>query len=176
MSTQSAATVKDVEFASVPGIQLQVPQPLDSTPQNVEDSDGNDSALQLTVAPGPVIVTTQLGIDITPQNALHVGSDQTVRFELGASNALSLGGAGMLSVDAPNIPSGRFVVTNTGNVGINQPNPQYTLDVNGTVNAAGLNLSGSVAFPGMLSESQAGGATLQIVYIDPQTGTLYYND
>lgn len=166
MSTQADIATTDAQTSAVAGYDLQVPSGLSSTPQLVEDSSGTDSSLALAAYPGPVIVTSNLGIAQNPPAfALHVGANQTARFELGSSNSVSLGGVGTLSVDAPNIPSGRFVVANNGNVGIGQPNPQYTLDVTGNIRVTGIP-----------SESTAPqGANLQAVYVDVNTGVLYWD-
>jgi hypothetical protein len=166
MSTQAETATTDVQPSAVAGFDLQVPSGLSSTLQYVEDSYGTDSSLALTAYPGPVIVTTSLGIAQTPPSyALHVGPNQTARFELGTSGSVSLGGVGALSVDAPNIPSGRFVVATGGNVGINQPNPQYTLDVTGNIRVTGI--PENTAAPS--------NANLQAVYVDVNTGVLYWD-
>ena len=43
----------------------------------------------------------------------------------------SFGGSGGFQIDAPNVPGGRFVVTQGGNVGIGTTTPAALLDVNG---------------------------------------------
>jgi hypothetical protein len=67
----------------------------------------------------------------TPAYLLHVNG--VARAETG----LSLGGNASLSVDAPFSPGGHFVVTSSGAVGINNPSPTHTLDVNGTFSING---------------------------------------
>lgn len=54
-----------------------------------------------------------------------------------SSPALSIGGVGILNVDAPGVVGGRFTVQNNGNVGINRPNPGAKLDVNGNLAVSG---------------------------------------
>jgi hypothetical protein len=62
-----------------------------------------------------------------------------------SSPALSIGGAGALSIDAPNVSGGRFTVQNNGNVGINRPAPGSTLDINGNLAvSSGANITGWV--------------------------------
>jgi hypothetical protein len=62
-----------------------------------------------------------------------------------SSPALSIGGAGVLSVDAPGVVGGRFTVQNDGRVGINRPSPGATLDVNGNLAVSGgANMTGWV--------------------------------
>lgn len=151
----------------VAGVQLQVPAQLGGTAQNVEDGDGNDSLLQLS--------TSSVGVgtaSFTPAFPLHVGPTQTVRLELGTNNSLSLGAPGTLSVDAQGVVGGRFIVTNSSTVGINQPSPAFTLDVSGTLRATGrVNFAG---LPG--TNSAPSTATLVQVYIDTTTGNFYFNN
>jgi len=51
--------------------------------------------------------------------------------------AFSIGGVGVLNVDAATVTGGRFTVQNNGNVGINRPNPGSTLDINGSLAVSG---------------------------------------
>ena len=64
----------------------------------------------------------------------------------GSVTALSIGGYGALSVDANGVSGGRFIVKDSGYVGVNQSAPAYTLDVNGTARVTGgiTNASGTV--------------------------------
>ncbi|MEF8719789.1 MAG: tail fiber domain-containing protein [Candidatus Accumulibacter necessarius] len=74
-----------------------------------------------------------------PGNALHVGANKSVRFELGDKQKVSLGENGSLEVNAPSIPGGRFVVTDGGTdgksskVGIGTAEPNDKLDVAGNL-------------------------------------------
>jgi hypothetical protein len=87
----------------------------------------------------------------TPAYPLHVNG--IVRSELG----LTLGGNAPLTVDAPGIIGGRLAVLANGNVGINNINPQTTLDVGGNINASGslvgasLNVAGGGVINGGLT-------------------------
>src|SRR5919109_972596 len=69
----------------------------------------------------------------SPAYKLHVGTGNSgLRVEGPSSSggtAISVGGFGDVGVDAPGVPRGRFVVTNAGKVGINQPNPGAQLQV-----------------------------------------------
>ncbi len=61
--------------------------------------------------------------------------DQTLRNVYAGTavlNALQVGANGTVSIDAPNVSGGRFMVTNSGNVGIGTPNPGAKLTVAGT--------------------------------------------
>jgi hypothetical protein len=53
----------------------------------------------------------------------------------------------------------KFSVTTSGNVGINQPFPQYRLDVNGTINATEIRLNGNV-LPASLWSTTSGNTSL----------------
>jgi hypothetical protein len=76
--------------------------------------------------------TGNIGIGLVPTtNALHVATAKSVRFELGTSQKLSLGGNGSLEVDAPGIVGGRFIVTDAGSVGIGINPPKAKLHVSG---------------------------------------------
>jgi len=88
--------------------------------------EGNGS--QMVLASGG-----RLGLGtLNPGYLLHVNGD--IRGETG----LSLGGNAPIVVDAPGVVGGRLAVLANGNVGINNPNPQATLDVAGGVNASTL--------------------------------------
>ena len=170
--------------ATVPGVQLQVANDFSSSAQTITDPTGAASALQLSTNSAIITSGSQLGIGQAPQYPLHVASGDTIRFELGTNTSMvSLGAPGAFNVDKVNVPAGRFTVQNSGNVGINQANPQFMLDVNGdinstgTVHAAGLTFSGQLAVPGMQGESHAPNPqNLQLVFVDPSTGILYYHD
>jgi hypothetical protein len=69
-----------------------------------------------------------------PEFPLHVGLDNSVRFELGINNKLSLGGNGIFEIDAPGEARGRFVVNDAGRVGIGKNNPAAKLHVRTYVN------------------------------------------
>jgi hypothetical protein len=82
---------------------------------------------------GVQVINNYVGIGISsPLYPLHV--DGTIRSENGG---LSLGGFAPLSVDAYGIPGGRLAVLSNGMVGIDNANPQATLDVGGNINASG---------------------------------------
>jgi hypothetical protein len=110
------------------------------------------------------------GFGIVPQFPVHVAPDYTVRFELGANSELQLGGQGAFNVDAPNVSAGRFTVTNGGNVGIGQTNPQYKLDVDGEIHS-----TGGLLVTGLATVSQAPNPqNLHALFYDPTTGGFYY--
>ena len=168
-----------LETASIPGVHLQVAKDFSVTQpiQPVTDPEGQPSCLQLSYSTAIIQnnVPSQkgaLGINTTPTSALHVGAASSVRFELGTSNQFSMGGAGVVNVDAPDIVGGRFTIKNDGKVGIKKPNPEAELDVNGTIKATGLTFSGPLAVPGMQGVQALTG--LKPVYINPTTGMLYY--
>jgi hypothetical protein len=167
MSTHSEDALSGTELA-VAGVQLQIPSPLSSAPQTVQDSDGNNSSLQLTKNPGSVVVTTKLGIGVAPEssNGLQVSTAKSVRFEMGTGTKLSLGAPGTFEIDAVGTYGGRLVVKDDGMVGIGNPSPGYLLDVNGTFRATkGVNFASIPVKPA--------GTVVKDLYIDPVTGTIY---
>ncbi len=113
------------------------------------DKNGANERMALTTGPDGGLTVTgtgrssfagDVGIGIPhPGNALHVGANKSVRFELGDKQKVSLGENGSLEVDAPSIPGGRFVVTDGGNdgknskVGIGTAEPNDKLDVAGNL-------------------------------------------
>lgn len=88
MSVESPAATRAAELIPVPGVDLQVAQPLSSTPQPVTDGDGGETGLQLALAPEAVIVTTPL----------NVSGPATLSGGLAATTAMFVGA---VSVGAP---------------------------------------------------------------------------
>ena len=152
-------------------VTLGVATPLNSTPQEVQDQDGNGSSLGIGTNSVMIAAKADFGIGIIPQVPLHVGSNCSARFELGnESSMVSLGAPGAFNVDAVGVTAGRFTVTNGGNVGINQANPQYKLDVNGEIRS-----TGGLLVTGLATVSQAPNAeNLCSLFYDPTTGGFYY--
>lgn len=149
---------------------LGVATPLNSTTQPIQDQDGNGSSLHIGTSSVVIANGASFGFGIVPQFPVHVAPDYTVRFELGPNSELQLGGQGAFNVDAPSVSAGRFTVTNGGNVGINQANPQYKLDVNGEIRS-----TGGLLVTGLATVSQAPNAeNLCSLFYDPTTGGFYY--
>jgi len=176
MSTQIEGGIQGTDIA-VPGVGLQVPVALSSTLQHVDDSDGNHSGLELTHN-GPVVVTTQLGIGMTPaaNYALEVANGRSIRLMMGPGTTISVGAPGVFNIDAVGVVGGRLTVKDDGKVGINHASPQYTLDVGGTINATAIRVGGGGAtIPGIQPASSAPpGASLEPVFVNTATGVLYY--
>ncbi len=89
---------------------------------------------------------SNLGIGITPTSKLHVNSG-TVRFEGTAGvggPALSIGGVGNISVDAPGFTGGRFTINDDGQVGIGTASPMAKLHVIRGSSTATAMLNGSI--------------------------------
>lgn len=76
-----------------------------------------------------------------PAYALHMAAGKVLRIEGGTNAAdtadyFSFGGSGAFGIDAPGVPDGRFVVNNSGNVGIGVPDPgtsNFKLQINGSI-------------------------------------------
>jgi hypothetical protein len=152
-------------------VQLQVATALSTTPEAITDANGNASPLLLSTD-NVTVNNGNLGVGTVPQWPLHVGIGQTVKFELTEGAMFVLGPTGVFGIDANNIAAGRFIVDDSGNVGINQPTPAFTLDVGGTIHA-----TGQLANPGIQPASSAPDQlALQTVSVDQSTGIFYYND
>jgi hypothetical protein len=70
----------------------------------------------------------------SPAHPLHLATGKALRIEGGTSQTddasyFSFGGNGAFSIDAPGIPGGRFLVDNSGNLGLGTTSPQAKLDV-----------------------------------------------
>ena len=73
----------------------------------------------------------------TPGYALELGNNSVLRVDGPSSasgTALSIGGYGNFSIDAPGVGGGRFIVNNSGYVGINTASPILPLHVYGAAN------------------------------------------
>ena len=91
-----------------------------------------------------------------PGHPLHIATGKVLRIEAGTgatdtTDYFSFGGNGSFGIDAPGVPDGRFVVQNSGNVGIGTPNPNSKLEVNGNLAVTGNgSLTVSASAPGAL--------------------------
>jgi hypothetical protein len=122
----------------------------------------NDNRNTMFIAPG----TNGNGWDWAHQTTINkdgnvkVGANLNVNKDLRVENGINMGGAGLFSIDAPNVPGGRFTVDPSGNTrvghdlrvenGINMggsgvfsidapnvPGGRFTVDESGNVNAKG---------------------------------------
>ncbi len=181
--------------ANAPANQLAVQNELSSTAQSIQDESGNQTQLYVT-AGGNIGIGTN-----SPQQPLHVG-----RYQAGAGGSIGIiriahtsnGGAAFKSWDQginshvqSNDPDAfsfycvengavAIVMASNGNVGIKNPNPQQALDVNGTVKATGLQITGSITLNAPVltgvqpASSAPPGSKLESLFVDTNTGTLYY--
>lgn len=154
-------------------VALGVATALNSVPQPIQDQDGNGSSLEIGTNTVVISGKANLGIGIgTPQVPLHVGTSCSARFELGdETQMVSLGAPGAFNIDKIGVTAGRFTVTNGGLVGINQPNPAYNLDVNGTIHGTGLVVNGLGA-----TTSAPNPKNLCSLFYDPTSGCFYYQE
>ena len=139
-----------------PGKVLEVAAADDNTGVKITGTDSNRSWLiSVGIAPGDGklniydfgAAATRLAIDTNgnigvgtanPAYPLHMPAGKALRIEGGTNandqaNYFSFGGNGAFAIDAPGVPNGRFVVQNSGNVGIGIPNPGQQLEVAGNV-------------------------------------------
>ncbi|HEX5112876.1 MAG TPA: hypothetical protein VFV79_08520 [Saprospiraceae bacterium] len=82
--------------------------------------------------------TGNVGLGTTnPTSRLHLAAGAKIRIDGGVDTApyFSLGGDGKFSIDAPNVPDGRFVILTGGNVGIGVTAPTAKLEVAGALKA-----------------------------------------
>ena len=179
------STAKTTPIAvAVPGVTLDVPQDLSSQGQFVQDATGNKSKLSLT-AGGNVGVGT-----LSPQQPFQVGQYQAgpggsigvIRiahtsnagsafksWDLGVGNpAAGSNDPDAFSIRCVENQVNGTVVASSGKVGIGTANPQQPLDVNGTIQAKNLILTGVAGL------SASSGKTLKALAVDPATGVLYY--
>ena len=82
--------------------------------------------VRITSAGNVGIGTTSPGSKL----AINAGASGGLRIDTNSTyNAISIGGTGIFSVDAPGISSGRLIVLDNGNTGIGTPNPSTKLHI-----------------------------------------------
>jgi hypothetical protein len=92
-----------------------------------------ETLLALNPLGGNIGITGNLGIGGDPESyPLRVAAGKMLRIEGGTSSTdtadyFSFGGNGSFGIDAPGVPDGRFVVQNSGNVGIGTNTPGFPL-------------------------------------------------
>jgi Chaperone of endosialidase len=107
-----------------------------------DDSGVNERMALTTAADGGLTVmgtgastfAGSVGIGNSPGYPLHLAVGKALRIEGSSSSSdsapyFSFGGNGAFSIDAPGVPGGRFVVQNSGHVGIATANPSYDLEI-----------------------------------------------
>ena len=126
--TQSLAVVDATSYSSQ--YQLIMGAPTSTTAafiQTIQQGVGYSQNLTLQASGGNV------GIGMTnPTNALHLANNKTLRIEGGTGlNALSIGGSGIIYIDAPGVIGGRFTILENGNIGIGSTTPGNKLVLSG---------------------------------------------
>jgi hypothetical protein len=111
-----------------------VSQPRLAWGQSAWPSYPNNSAISVTSG-GNVGIGT-----FTPLYALHLPAGKQLRIEGGVGGSdtasyVSFGGNGTFGIDAPGVYNGRFVVLNSGNVGVGTATPAHKFSVNGAIGA-----------------------------------------
>ena len=154
-------------------IDLAVSDKINGTPQKVEDQDGGKSNLALA------------------SNATTIGTTAPYKSNKGPASltVYSAGGRSPLAVERPANDSGSrtcflAIVGDEEAFRLNayENNAALNITVAGSqapqIDSTGnLTVQGTMAAVGMQPESKKpSGASLQAVYIDPDTGTLYYHD
>src|SRR5947209_1016714 len=100
----------------------------------------------------------------------------TVQAGIRVQGNFSMGGNGPFQVDAPNVVGGRFTIADAGvgsKVGINQPNPGFTLDVNGTLQATGAVYAGNSELHFTKTDHNWNASSDQLGYATIQNGANY---
>lgn len=121
---------------------------LGAPPQGVLGTSDNNALVIETNGTERLRVDTNgnVGIGTTdPSHPLHIAAGKVLRIEGGinandAADYFSFGGNGSFGIDAPGVVNGRFIVQNSGNVGIGTTTPTSTLHVNGSVAVTGRGL------------------------------------
>jgi hypothetical protein len=104
------------------------------------------------ISTGNILVGRGLGstrFTISPVGNVHTTGNLRV------DGAVSVGGGGLVQVDAPGIIGGRFTILPNGNVGINNPNPANRLVVIGN------NVGGATAIVGQAAPAAIPGTGVQ---------------
>jgi hypothetical protein len=76
--------------------------------------------------------------NVSVAGSLTIAVGKTLRIEGGTSGAFSFGGNGTFGVDAPNVVNGRFVVLDSGQVGIGTASPGAKLSIMGGLHVGGI--------------------------------------
>jgi hypothetical protein len=203
MSTTQNAVPQGIQVADVEptGYDLVVSEPFDGDVQRVMDSFGNASALYLStpkvqVGSDQVSGAFQALVEPTDANSTDfiIGNTSRSNLRLGAAMNYSWvqsHGGKPLQLN----PLGNDVLiglNRKGNVGIGTESPQATLEVNGSVSATSLNVTGMLSASTFYTDALTvpaqglritavpsattapnGGSSLKVLFVDPATGSLY---
>lgn len=198
MSTTENAVPQGIQIAdAATAIQdLGVPAPLSGTLQRVQDDTGAASSLYLSTVKVQVGSATQPGsflaeVPLSDANGAGfiVGNSAQSNLRLGShANYSWIQSHGNKPLELN--PIGNTVAIGSAgniNVGIGTSSPQARLDVNGSVRATSLTVSGALSVGALTiagaglkitgvpsaTTAPAGGSTLKVLFVDPATGSLY---
>jgi len=148
LSVACVNCVTSGQIQSVNGSSVTGAIPVDSVPA------GSDNYIQNTVGTQP-----NAYFDIGGSG--HIGGALRIEgtgFFLPDTPSLSLSSSGIFQIDAPFLPSGRFVVKENGNVGIGNGAPTEKLDVAGNAR-----ISGNLSATGIISGDGSGLTNLKVI-------------
>jgi hypothetical protein len=198
MSTTENAVPQGLEISSAAlAIQdLGVPAPLSGNLQRVQDDSGVASAIYLSTSKlqagslaEPAAFQVQVPFNDPSGPSFVIGDTSRSNLRMGVDPKYSwIQSHGNFPLQVN--PVGNPVLigaSSTASVGIGTASPQANLDVNGSVRATSLSVTGalsvgsltvagdSLKITGIPSATTAptGGSTLKVLFVDPATGSLY---
>jgi hypothetical protein len=198
MSTTENAVPQGIEISSAAlAIQdLGVPAPLSGTLQRVQDDSGVASSMflstnRMVLGTATETASFQVQVPFSDVNGPYfvIGDHTRSNLRMGVDpnySWIQSHGNKPLQVN----PVGNNVLigsTSTASVGIGTAAPQAKLDVNGSVRATSLTVTGALSVGALTIAGQGlkitgvpsattaptGGSTLKVLFVDPDTGSLY---
>ena len=132
--------------------QLQITNAATATALKVLQTTTNQNVAEFYNSANPALIinnngnvgigTTNPGEKLQVNGNIKIINGNKLRAEGAAgTTAISIGGYGSLEIDASGIIGGRFIVKDSGNVGIGTNNPSYKLHIQDTTNAGLVNMA-----------------------------------